>query len=141
MALNFIRSFLWPEISNGSKWAFYNIKNQFYSSDRAKTCSAKVYFLTEVLLRYAEESDCKTPYSCSLKKANSAFICSDSYQVPWNLRPCFEPQCLLLTPVPELCFSQSFIFVLFPFKQIKINIGGGNINLKFIRFILLSFPE
>lgn len=85
----------------------------------------------------------KTPYSCSLQKANSACICSGSHQAPWNLRLYFEPQFQLLTPIPQLCFSQSFIYVLFPFKEIKIIVGGGNINLKLIvlMFSLLSFPE
>lgn len=76
-------------------------------------------FLVMFLFRYAEESECKMPYSYSLHKANSPWICSGSHQAPWNLRLCI--QCQLLTLIPQPCFSQGFIYVLFPFKQMRIS--------------------
>lgn len=81
MALNFIRSFLWPEISNGSKWVFYNIKRiRFIQVTELKLAVPRYIFLLRFFFRYAEESDCKIPYSCSLLKANSACICSGSHR-------------------------------------------------------------
>lgn len=119
MALHFIRSFLWPEISNGSKWVFYNTKEKirFIQVTEIKLAVARYIFLLRFFFRYAEES--------SLHKANFAWICSGSHQAPWNLRPSFEPQSQFLTPIPQLCFSQGFIYVLLSFKWIKISSWWG----------------